>query len=230
MRLSIVLPLSVFLSCCNEKPDSIYKYGIEPMHSLSDFRKAVAEHPEYEMTDLEAYLSNARFDIRYATSNNFTGEVIYPEARAFARIKVAEALKAAEDSVNRAGLGFYLFDAYRPYTATVKFYEVYKDTTYVASPYSGSRHNRGCAVDLTLYDLNSGTPLHMPTSYDDFTERAHPAVFPDDSLAMRNRDYLINVMDHFGFDVYPYEWWHFDFRGWEHYPLMDLNFSQLDSL
>ncbi|NVK29197.1 MAG: M15 family metallopeptidase [Flavobacteriia bacterium] len=172
----------------------------------------------------------ARFDIRYATERNFTGEIIYPEAAAWTRVRVAESLLKIEDSLRTHGLGLIIYDAYRPYSATVKFYEVYRDTNYVASPYSGSRHNRGCAIDLSLYDLQSGRALRMPTEYDDFTPAAHQTTRSTDSIAEYNKIFLRRIMTHYGFEVYPYEWWHFDYAGWEKYEIMDLSFSQFSEL
>ena len=120
-----------------------------------------------------------------------------------------------------------IFDAYRLYSITVKFYEIYKDTTYVASPYSGSRHNRGAAIDLSLIDLNTGEDVNMGTKYDDFSKRAHPTNKNLDSEILKNREVLISVMNNNGFSVYPYEWWNFDYKEWEKFELLDLSFEQL---
>ncbi|MFN2261165.1 MAG: M15 family metallopeptidase, partial [Psychroflexus sp.] len=163
-------------------------------------------------------IDGLHFDIHYATTNNFIGKVIYPTADAFARKAVADALQQIQDTLETQNLGLKIFDAYRPYDATVKFYKSVEDTTYVASPYSGSRHNRGCAVDLTLVDLDTGKALEMPTEYDNFTEKAHPDFMDLPQDILDNRKLLIDVMQSHGFKVYPYEWWHFDFVGWEEYP------------
>src|SRR5690606_41136069 len=102
-------------------------------------------------------------------------ERVYEEAKAYARRPVAEALRRVQEKLKSRGLGLKIYDAYRPYRATVRFYEIYGDTTYVASPYRGSRHNRGCAIDLTLIDLGTGKELRMPTGYDDFSRAAWPS-------------------------------------------------------
>ena len=135
-----------------------YKYGIRPV-TYPEYLKIVAKDSTRALIDLPAFIPGLVLDIRYATTNNFTGEKIYNLARAYARRPVAEALKKVQAELKTQGLGIKIFDAYRPYKATVKFYEVYKDTTYVASPYKGSRHNRGCALDLTLIDLKTGKEL-----------------------------------------------------------------------
>jgi len=168
-------------------------------------------------------------DIRYATTNNFTGEKIYSIAKAYARKPVAEALKKIQADLKSQGLGIKIFDAYRPYKATVKFYEVYGDTTYVASPYKGSRHNRGCALDLTLIDLKTGKELKMPTGYDSFSKDAWPTSPVKDPEALKNRTLLINVMEKHGFRVNSSEWWHFDFIGWKKFEVLDIDFEELQN-
>lgn len=202
------------------------KYGVEVIEKLSAHQELVKENPKMELIDLRS-LGGFYFDIRYATGNNFVGEVIYPTADAFARKEAANALQKANVIFGEKGLAIKIFDAYRPYAATVKFYELVKDTTYVASPYCGSRHNRGCAIDLTLVDIESGKALKMPTTYDDFTEKAHPNFMELEEEQLKNRALLIEVMENVGFKVYAYEWWHFDFVAWEEYPLMNLSFEEL---
>jgi zinc D-Ala-D-Ala dipeptidase len=120
-------------------------------------------------------------------------------------------------------------DAYRPYKATVRFYEVYRDTTYVASPYRGSRHNRGCAIDLTLIDVKNGKELKMPTEYDSFRKEAWPSTKIKDPEATANREMLINSMEKHGFRVNSSEWWHFDFIGYRKYEILDIDFEELEA-
>ena len=158
-----------------------------------------------------------------------SGEKIYNSARAFARRPVAEALKKVQADLKPQGLGIKIFDAYRPYKATIKFYELYRDTTYVASPYRGSRHNRGCALDLTIINLKSGEELKMPTGYDSFKKEAWPTTPVSDPSVRKNRTLLINAMEKHGFKVNSSEWWHFDFIGWKKYEVMDIDFEELTS-
>ncbi len=195
--------------------------------TVEEYRAQVAENPDMELVDLEKHIDGILLDIRYATEDNFTGEVIYTEPKAFLRRPVADALKQVQDSLAYYGLGLLVYDAYRPYAATVKFFEVYPDPDFVADPKYGSRHNRGCAVDVTLIDLATGKEIPMPTDYDEFTERAHPEYmdFPEEVIA--NRSFLFELMAHHGFTHYPTEWWHFDYNGWENFPLMDLAFEEL---
>src|SRR5690554_3936823 len=202
------------------------EYGVEVIEDVSTYRGQVEENPKMQLVSLKD-LEGIYFDIRYATKNNFVGEIVYPTADAFARKQVAVALQKANSIFAEKGLAIKIFDAYRPYAATVQFYELVEDTTYVASPYSGSRHNRGCAIDLTLVDKETGEDLNMPTSYDHFSEKAHPTFMDLEEEQLKNRQLLIEVMESVGFKVYPYEWWHFDFIGWEDYPLMNLSFEEL---
>jgi D-alanyl-D-alanine dipeptidase len=113
---------------------------------------------------------------------------------------------------------------------TLKLWEYLRDERYVAAPWTGSRHNRGCAVDMTLVDLASGAVLAMPTGYDDFSERAHHHYSDLPENVLRNRSLLLNVMREHGFSPLPTEWWHFDFNGWENYALLDLPFAALKGI
>lgn len=219
--------LGVLMAGCYPSDSNNYEYGVLPIHTYSAYCRVLDSIPEAELVPVESILTSPILDVRYATRNNFTGEVIYATAEVWLAQSAAEALEKVERELNNHGYGLILFDGYRPYSATVKFYEIYKDTTFVASPYNGSRHNRGCAVDLSLYHLETGRAVEMPTEYDDFTNRAHPNAELADSVVLFHRNLLRSSMESHGFSVYPYEWWHFDFLGWEAYPLLDLSFEDL---
>ena len=204
-----------------------YKYGLKPM-TYDQYRNDLLNYPEKELLDLERIIPGLALDIRYATANNFTGERIYNLAKAYARRPVAEALAKVQSDLKKQGLELKIHDGYRPYAATVKFYEVYGDTTFVASPYKGSRHNRGCAIDLTLINSKTKKELNMPTPYDSFQEEAFPNFPLKDQEAVKNRKLLINAMERRGFKVYDSEWWHFDFVGWEKFEVLDIDFEELE--
>lgn len=204
-----------------------YKYGLTPT-GYNAYIENVGANPDKELIDLAQHIPDIVLDIRYATTNNFTGQRIYDLAKAYARKPVADALKKIQAELKKEGLGIKIFDAYRPYKATVKFYEVYGDTTYVASPYRGSRHNRGCALDLTLIDLKSGKELKMPTGYDSFSKQAWPSTPVRDPEIRKNRQTLIRAMEKFGFKVNSSEWWHFDFTGWKNFEVLDIEFHELE--
>lgn len=219
----VVLTLFLF---SNHSVFSQNKYGLKAT-DLQEYKQSIKSNADYELIDLEKTIPGIVLDIRYATDNNFTGERIYTLAKAYARKPVAEALKKIQADLKSQGLGVKIFDAYRPYKATVKFYEVYRDTTYVASPYRGSRHNRGCAMDLTLINLATGEELKMPTGYDSFTKAAWPSTPVSDPVIRKNRQTLINAMQKHGFRVNSSEWWHFDFIGWKKYDVLDIDFEEL---
>lgn len=195
--------------------------------SVEEYKKQVALDPSMKLVNLIDFLNGVTFDIRYATNDNFTNQVIYESRDAFVRLPVANALEKVQDSLRTLQLGLIIYDAYRPYAATVKFYEIIKDTKYVADPKVGSKHNRGCAVDVALYDLKTGKPLPMPTEFDDFSEKAGATYMNLPKEVIQNRTLLAGVMQAFGFSIYPDEWWHFDYIGWEKYPLMNIPFEEL---
>lgn len=220
----------VSISGCswNTKSADRNPYKLDLTCTLKEYKKQVAADSLMQMVDLEVFIKGISTDIRYATADNFTGKVIYTAPKAFARKAVASALLKVQDSLKGYGLGLKIFDAYRPYAASLRFFEVYPDSNFVANPRFGSRHNRGCAIDLTLVQLSTGKNIPMPTEYDDFSPKAHSdySNLPDTLLA--NKKFLFGVMSHFGFNHYLSEWWHFDFIGWEEYKLMDLSFDELE--
>jgi zinc D-Ala-D-Ala dipeptidase len=226
MRYILILLVSI---ASVQNANAQNKYGLKAT-TLDEYKQSVADNPNKELIDLEKFVPGLVLDIRYATTNNFTKERIYNLAKAYARKPVAEALKKVQAELKAKGLGIKIFDAYRPYKATVKFYEVYHDTTYVASPYRGSRHNRGCALDLTVIDLKTGKELPMPTEYDSFQKAAWPSTPVKDPAIRANRKLLIDVMEKYGFKVNSSEWWHFDFTGWKNYEVLDIDFEELVKL
>ncbi len=177
-----------------------------------------------------------RLDIRYATKKNFTGNVVYPSARCYLQKEVAVALDAVQREMEAVGLGLKIFDGYRPLSVQKIFWDVVSDRfpdpierqKYVANPAAGSKHNRGTAVDLTLIDLKTGKELEMPSGYDDFSALAHRIYGKMLSKrARRNCKLLELVMEKHGFIGIPSEWWHFDFKAWEKYPVADVSFDEL---
>jgi len=183
-----------------------------------------------ELVELSSLDPSIHLDIRYATAQNFTGRAVYPEARAFLQRPAAEALRRAAARLASEGYGIVVFDGYRPWRVTKLFWDLTpagkKD--FVADPRKGSRHNRGCAVDLSLYDLATGREVEMPSAYDEMTERSHPDYAGGSSDARARRDLLREAMEEEGFTVYDFEWWHFDYRDWRSYPILDLSFADLE--
>jgi len=203
-------------------------YGLKPM-KLATYKNSIKTDVTNELVDLEKFIPGIVLDVRYATTNNFTKEKIYNLAKAYSRKPVAASLKKAQAEFNQLGYGIKIYDAYRPYSATVKFYEVMKgDTLYVASPYKGSKHNRGCALDITLVDLKTNQELTMPTEWDTAAKESWAAAPVKDPEVKKNRDTLISIMEKNGFKVYEAEWWHFDFVGWQKFGVMDIDFEELN--
>lgn len=174
--------------------------------------------------------STIHLDIRYATSDNLAGMPVYDEARAFLHRPAAEALVEVNDQLKSHGYGLIVFDGYRPWRVTKLFWDVTPpdDRKFVADPQKGSRHNRGCAVDVSLYDLDTGRQVEMTSGYDEMNETSYPDYEGGTEEQRRRRDLLIKTMENHGFTVYEYEWWHFDYDGWEEYRILDIPFSEID--
>ena len=171
-----------------------------------------------------------RLDMRYATTNNFTGRVLYDQARAFLAAPAAQAVARASKAAQADGFGLTIYDAYRPWRITKKLWDatpVGPKKEYVANPKRGSKHNRGCAVDLTLHNLQTGQLVEMPTEFDDFSEKAHRDFMGASATAIANRARLPGYLEAEGFVGLSNEWWHFDFTGWEQFPVMDIPFNQI---
>ncbi len=181
------------------------------------------------LVELVTIDSTIHLDIRYATPMNFMGRPMYTQARAFLQFPAATALIRVSEKVRRRGYGLLVFDAYRPWSVTKKFWDETprEKRIYVANPRKGSKHNRGCAVDLSLYDQATGKEIIMPSPYDDFSKRA-AAGFTGGTAAQRTaRDLLRELMTSEGFSVNPDEWWHFDFKDWTSFRILDIPFEKL---
>jgi D-alanyl-D-alanine dipeptidase len=168
-----------------------------------------------------------KLDIRYATANNFMGKQVYPEARAFLQKPAAKSVVRVHKKLKKQGMGLVIYDGYRPWTITKLFWDSvapeYK--MFVADPAKGSKHNRGCAIDLSIFDLKTGKDVPMPSGYDEFSERASPKYTGGTEEERRNRDLLRSLMEAEGFIVNDNEWWHFDYKDWEQYAIYDISFA-----
>ena len=184
---------------------------------------------EADLIELIKLDKSIRLDIRYATANNFVGRAVYPEARAFLQRPAAEAVVRVHKLLKKEGLGIVIFDGYRPWAITRLFWDVVPEDKrkYVADPAKGSKHNRGCAVDLSIYDLKTGKLIAMPSGFDEFTERASPDYEGGTTKERGNRDNLRRMMEAEGFTVNQNEWWHFDYKDWEQYSIYDIAFSEI---
>jgi D-alanyl-D-alanine dipeptidase len=181
------------------------------------------------LVEVAALDSSIHLDIRYATAKNFMGRPMYTQARAFLQGPAAEALLRAHHALKKLGYGLLVFDGYRPWSVTKKFWDETppEKRKFVASPVKGSRHNRGCAVDLSLYDLRTGREIAMPSSYDEFSDRAASNYTGGTPEERRTRGLLRSAMVAEGFTIEPSEWWHYDYHAWAEYPILDVPFEQL---
>ncbi|MFZ1688801.1 MAG: M15 family metallopeptidase [Flavobacteriales bacterium] len=182
-----------------------------------------------ELVELVKLDPAIKLDIRYATKNNFLGRPVYKQARAFLQRPAAEALVRVHKALRAQGYGLLVFDGYRPWSVTKVFWDNTPNDkkSFVADPAVGSRHNRGCAVDLTLFDLKTGRAVTMPSEYDEMSERSHADHAGATPEATRMRDLLIAAMQAEGFTVFATEWWHFDHKDWKEYAILDLSFKQV---
>lgn len=224
-RINLAALLVLSLACASSTRIPANRYGLPLVPDLATYERLAAADPETRLVNL-ATIPGVRLEIRYATTDNFMKQELYPVASAYLRAPAAEALRRVQEDLAGEGLALKVWDAYRPYRVTEAMWEPIRNPDYVADPARGSRHNRGAAVDVTLVDAN-GYELQMPTGYDDFTPRAAHAFTELSRQMVINRARLREVMTKHGFDALPSEWWHYDFRGWERFDLMDVPLEDL---
>lgn len=200
----------------------IYSCSIKPPKESGIFK-------ESDLVELIRLDSSIHLDIRYATNDNLVGRPVYQEARAFLQRPAAEALVKANSELKLLGYGLLIFDGYRPWSVTKLFWDITPEENkkFVANPKSGSRHNRGCAIDLSLYNLMTGAEIQMTGAYDEMTERSYPDYNGGTPEQRRMRDLLRNRMEANGFKVYDYEWWHFDYNDWKSYRIENIQFAEI---
>ena len=202
-------------------------YALPLTTKARQYKAQTDSQPGLEMVRLTGMIPDLRTDWRYASSQNFTGEILYHQPEAYLRKDAAAKLKMVDDSLKKMGIGLLIFDAYRPYRVTLAMWKIVPDDRYAANPANGSGHNRGIAVDITLVNRNTGEPLPMPTDFDNFTDSAHHDFQGLDSTVLQNRALLKGVMEHFGFRALSTEWWHYSLPEPKRYPLMDISFRKM---
>jgi D-alanyl-D-alanine dipeptidase len=224
----------------NIEPETGNQLRIKPVRPVSELMKeALAAQPptetgdfrETDLVELRKLDPTIHLEIRYATTNNFLGTRFYSQPRAFMQRPAAEAVVRANKILKSYGYGLLIHDAYRPWYVTKVFWDATPDEkhVFVADPSKGSRHNRGCAVDLTLYNLKTGRPVEMVSTYDETTDRAYPDYPGGTSLQRWHRKLLRDVMEAQGFTVYTAEWWHFDYQDWQKYRIGNLRFEEIQN-
>ncbi|HEY6971094.1 MAG TPA: M15 family metallopeptidase [Candidatus Angelobacter sp.] len=240
MRASRALRLIAVVALCffpalGQSPGA--SYHIAPVRPVEELRaEALKAQPprengsfrQPELVELLKLDPTVKLDIRYATANNFLGTAVYSQARAFLQRPAAEALVRVNRALKSQGYGLLVHDAYRPWYVTKIFWDATPPDkkVFVADPADGSRHNRGCAVDLTLYDLRTGQAVDMPSLYDEMTERAYSNYLGGTQEENQHRAILRQAMEKEGFTVLPEEWWHFDYKDWKEYPILNVPFEK----
>ena len=210
-RILFFFVVYIFSSCATKPP-----------HETGNFRQT-------DLVELIKLDSTIKLDIRYATNNNLAGRPVYSEARAFLQRPAAIALVKTNQELRTLGYGLLIFDGYRPWSVTKLFWDITSDENkkFVADPKKGSKHNRGCAVDLSLFDLASGKEVEMTGIYDEMSERSYPHYAGGTEQQRKMRDLLRTKMEANGFKVYEYEWWHFDYNDWPSYRITNVPFSEI---
>lgn len=221
------------LTKCKATKDSTAPndYGVIVLSNLHEYKASVANNKDKELILLKTLIPNIITDLRYASQKNFTGQYLYTDtlnADAYLRLPAANALMQVAEELKQKNIGLKIYDAYRPYSATVIMWNLIQDEDYVANPKKGSGHNRGAAVDLTLIDLTTGKELAMPTPFDDFTKKASHDYTDLSSDVLSNRNLLRTTMEKYGFTALRTEWWHYSLpNAKEKFDLLDLSFEQL---
>jgi zinc D-Ala-D-Ala dipeptidase len=233
-RILRTLALAALLGCASQ-PALFRVTPVRPVPELREeaLRATPPEEPgpfrPSDLVELAALDPTIHLDIRYATARNFLGTPVYTQARAFLQRPAAEALLRAHRALAAQGYGLLIHDAYRPWYVTKLFWDATPADKhdFVADPSQGSRHNRGCAVDLSMYDLRTGKPVTMPSTYDEFSERAYADYAGGTTDERARRAVLRAAMEREGFTVNRKEWWHFDYKDWKSYALQNARFEDL---
>ena len=194
-----------------------------------DYQQQVKKDSTKKMIELKTLIPGVIYDLRYASKNNFMKRVMYPvnTRLTYLRLPAAQALQKVQQDLNKKGYGLKIYDAYRPYAVTVKFWELVKDERYVANPSRGSGHNRGVAVDLTLVNLQTGKELDMGTGFDNFSDTAHHTFTNLSKEIQQNRELLKSTMSKYGFTPYTDEWWHYSIPNSGKFEILDIDFKKL---
>lgn len=233
-----ILTAALSSALFGQSPASVQTFKIKPLKPVEELRsEAMTTLPPAEignfrkphLVELIKLDKTIKLDIRYASANNFMGTPFYSQARAFLQKPAAQALVRAHQKLKSSGYGLIIHDGYRPWYVTKMFWEgtPADKHEFVADPAEGSRHNRGCAVDLSLYDLKTGEEVQMPSGYDEMSTRSYPDYKGGTPGETQRRDLLRRVMESEGFTVQKSEWWHFDYKDWKLYPIMNVPFEKL---
>ena len=225
--------LKCFIGCVFSTGLCLYSIAqsdtaLQVINKYKVYRQQIRNDAGRRMIELKSVIPPIQYDLRYATTNNFTHHQLYKKGnKTYIRLPVAKALLKVQQELDSKGYGLKIFDAYRPYNVTKKMWELVKDERYVANPAKGSGHNRGIAVDLTIIILKTVEELNMGTGFDNFTDSAHHDFFKLSSEILQNRKLLKETMEKYGFKSFDTEWWHYSWPNDKGYEVLDLDFKQL---
>lgn len=227
--LTIQTILFTFYGIAQNADLQISKYGVPVLGKYQYYQHSYELDSTKKLLELKKIIPGIQYDLRYATAHNFMKRRMYPvnTNNTFLRSLPARALQSVQQELSEKGLGLKIFDAYRPYSVTVKFWELVKDERYVADPKKGSGHNRGLAIDLTIVNLKSGAELDMGTGFDNFSDSAHHSFTQLPAAVMQNRQLLKEIMQKHGFNLFETEWWHYSWPNDRNYEVMDIDFKKL---
>ncbi len=206
--------------------------GNRIVSDVAVLEKEIRLDPFKQLLEPTSLIPSLQYDLKYASKRNFSGVRVYPRStrHTYLRQQPAQALADVAAELDSLGIHLKIWDAYRPYSVTQRFWELIGDERYVANPAKGSGHNRGVAVDLTLVDAKTGKELKMPTEFDDFSAAAHHGNKELDPNRVANRELLCSTMVRHGFIPLDTEWWHYYWPGAERYDILNIPFKKLRAL
>jgi len=228
---TVWLIILLISSCTQKNQPKKNEYGVTVINAKPQYNASVKKSKNKTFVLLKDVIPGITIDLKYATTNNFTKQALYTNADAYLRTPAAAALQQVATELKKQNIGVKIFDAYRPYSATVKMWDLIKNEDYVANPAKGSGHNRGAAVDLTLIDLTTGKELEMPTPFDDFTEKASHEFKNLPATVLHNRHLLKTTMEKHGFVALRTEWWHYSLpNAAQQFDIMNIDFADMKKL
>lgn len=232
-KISLVLTLvlgAVFSTNAQQIP--LNQYGLPVVKEADLYKATIGGDSSKKMTELRTLIPGLVYDLKYATRDNFMRTRMYPSRTdvTFLRFAAANALKKVQAALNEQGYGLKVWDAYRPYSVTERFWEMVKDERYVANPKKASGHNRGIAIDVTIIHLSTGKELDMGTGFDNFSDTAHHTYTNLSAQVLQNRKLLKETMERNGFVAFESEWWHYSYPNAAYYEPLDVSFKTLKRL
>ena len=218
--------------------DTAVSFKITPLRPVAELRaEALKATPPQETGDflptdlVELTKLDPDHQVRdpLRQHEQFLGTPMYTEARAFLQRPAAEAVARANKKLHELGYGLLIHDGYRPWYVTKMFWDATPEDKhiFVANPAEGSKHNRGCAVDLSMYDLKTGKAVSMPSGYDEMSPRAFSDYAEGTPEQNEHRAILKKAMEDEGFKQLPKEWWHFDYKDWKRYRIGNVDFKDI---